>query len=605
MRYRIDTEARLAPWRDAWPRALAAWSPYTRLREPTLCATTFAAAREGLHGSFAMIRLADQCIVIDLAAVRRHGLDGFETEILAHEIGHHVLAPASVTDHLRLLARMRRALPTLERHAPMVANLYTDLFINDRLQRQAGLRMAGIYEVLAQRDGPSGKVWQLYMGICEELWQCKGRLGGGRDPALAADAWLGARLIRVFANDWLDGAGRFAMLLLPHLVDDAAVPAGLMDTLAAGAGADPSGAIGIDDDEDAGAVHPARDPRISGLDEEDAPARDSAKGRGKERGKERGKKREGKDGTPGRQAREPFEYGEMLRAAGLAITDGEMAIRYYRERALPHVVPFPTRPAPRAPDPQPEGLEPWHLGESIEAIDWLHTLALSPRPVPGVTTLQRTYGGEPAATARPVPMDLDLFVDSSGSMPDPRVAVSWLALAGAVIALSALRAGASVRVTLWSGTHQVLETDGFTRDERAILAVLTDYFGGSTAFPIHRLRETYCGSHLRPKPRSRPTHLLMISDDGIDTMFADDELGHSGWEVAAAALRAAGGGGSMALNLPANGAGKTDPLAGHEVLRRAAREQGWHISAIGRMEDLLEFARAFSRRHYAAGGGGR
>ena len=30
---------------------------------------------------------------------------------------------------------MRRALPTLEQHAPMVANLYTDLFINDRLPR--------------------------------------------------------------------------------------------------------------------------------------------------------------------------------------------------------------------------------------------------------------------------------------------------------------------------------------------------------------------------------------------------------------------------------------------------------------------------------------
>ena len=144
---------RLDLWRAAWPEALAVWSRFTRLRDPRLCETGVGAAREGLAGAFAMIRLVDKSVVIDLEAIAALSLDGHAVEILAHEIGHHVFAPASATDSFRLIARLRRALPTLERHAPLVANLYTDLLINDRLQRQAGLDIAGVYRRMAAREG--------------------------------------------------------------------------------------------------------------------------------------------------------------------------------------------------------------------------------------------------------------------------------------------------------------------------------------------------------------------------------------------------------------------------------------------------------------------
>ena len=150
-----------ARWQAAWPGALAAWSRYTKLRAPRLCATTRDARREGLVGSFAMIRLADQSVVVDLQAVEKLGLADHAPEILAHEIGHHVYAPANGTDHFRLLARIRRALPTLEAHAAMVGNLYTDLHINDRLQRQAGLRMAEVYQLLHKADAAGEKPGRL------------------------------------------------------------------------------------------------------------------------------------------------------------------------------------------------------------------------------------------------------------------------------------------------------------------------------------------------------------------------------------------------------------------------------------------------------------
>src|SRR5262245_38765466 len=86
-------------WLAAWPAALAAWSRFTRLRAPTLCFTEEQARGEGLSGSFAMIRLVDQTVVVNLPDVVRLGLQDYPTEVLAHEIGHHVLSPANLTDH--------------------------------------------------------------------------------------------------------------------------------------------------------------------------------------------------------------------------------------------------------------------------------------------------------------------------------------------------------------------------------------------------------------------------------------------------------------------------------------------------------------------------
>ena len=578
-------------WRAAWPQALDVWSKFTRLRDPALCASSVEASREGLSGSFAMIRLLDQSVVVDLPLVAALGLQDYGLEVLAHEIGHHILAPGSAGDQFRLLARMRRALPTLEQHAPMVANLYTDLYINDRLQRQAGLRMADIYRKLEQAketDSPaSGKVWTLYMRIYENLWQLpKGELGGGAaDERLDTDAWLGARLIRVYANDWMLAAGRFATLLLPYLVDDTGALKGIdpsryfHDTRDAARGCQTYGAQQIEDDEQDGAIHPVHDQRISGIEDE-------AVGEGPE---DKARKRSGG------QLREPFELGDILKASGIDLTDHEIAIRYYRERALPHLVKFPSRPAPESDEPQMEGLSPWDIGDPLDEIDWLQSVMQSPRPIPGVTTVRREYGREPAREADHVPVDLDMYVDSSGSMPHPQQHTSFLTLAGAVIALSALRAGARVQVTLWSGKHEVMQTPGFVRDEDMILGVLTDFYGGGTAFPIHCLRETYAGR------RERPTHILMISDDGITTMFDSDELGNSGWEISAKALKEGGAGGTMALNLAAGwdkAGGSQWTRRTRDDLTRARDEQGWDIHAVERYEDLLEFARLFSQRHY-------
>jgi hypothetical protein len=174
-------------------------------------------------------------------------------------------------------------------------------------------------------------------------------------------------------------------------------------------------------------------------------------------------------------------------------------------------------------------------------------------------------------------------------MPNPAANVSYLALAGAILALSALRAGARVQATLWSGAGQFETTAGFVRDEKHILGVLTGYLGDGTAFPLHVLRDTYADR----RPADPPAHVIVISDDGADTMLANDEKATPGADVCGAALAKARGGGTLVLNL------SLDPEAWEPGKR--LRKLGFRIHKVTEWEQLIAFARAFVRDNYDSG----
>jgi hypothetical protein len=578
-------------WKAAWPKALAAWSRFVQLSEPHWCFDALEEKSEQLLGSFAMIRLVDHAVVISLRQVREHKLDDFAVEVLAHEIGHHVYCPADLSDNARLLARIRAGLPTKEHLAPIVSNLYTDLLINDRLQR-GGLDIAGVYERLAVPS--KDRMWSLYMRIYEVLWNLpRGSFAvGDVDRRLDGDATLGARLIRSYAKDWLDGGGRFACLCLPYIIEDDGKSIGKSagrwhDTRNAGRGGLPDGLAELDDVESAGAIHPSEDPDLSGLD---ADASDKASDADKPGGEEKG--------TGGHKTlkryREPFEYAEVMKAAGANVPEADLIARYYRERALPHLVRFPVRENPTASDPHPEGLEGWDIGSALEDVDWLGTILASPNVIPGVTTRQRLYGTGAGTTPESTPIDLYLGVDCSGSMGNPAAGLSYPVLAGAIIALSALRTGSKVMVALSGEPGKTITTDGFVRDERAVLRTLTDYLGTGTTFGIHRLAETVTA---RPAT-ARPVHILIVTDNDIFSMLDQGRGTEQGWAIAKQSLLAARGGGTYVLQLPR-----------YLMEREGAREQvhpgcecmkrdGWNVANVDSMEELVEFARQFSRAAY-------
>lgn len=582
-RTKPEEQKLLAEWSAQWQKALALWSRFTKLSEPRWCFNTAEEKAEGLEGSFAMIRLDDHAVVISLRQVRERGLEKFAPEIMAHEVGHHVYAPADLTDHGRMMARVRKALPTKEHLAPFVANLYADLLVNDRLQRSANLRMADLYRFIGK--GSSDRMWTFYMRSYEILWSLsKGSLAEGKiDETLEGDAQLGARVVRAYAKDWLDGAGRFAALCLPYLIEDEGretrkLLSGWLDTEKAGEGGYPGGLAEVEDAEEEGAIHPALDEELSGVEEDEEK---------KDEEKKKPSAGENKAGSakPQKRYREPSEFGALLKNMGVKADEQEVAIRYYRERALPYLVEFPARTLPESTEPLPEGLEAWDFGQLLDQVDWFESVIQSPVVVPGQTTVQRTYGTMAGTLPQKEPVDLYLGVDCSGSMINPRYSMSYPVLAGAIIALSALRAGSRVQVVLSGAPGKMASTDGFVTDEKKILGVLTDYLGTGYAFGIHLLHDVFS----QRKKTDRPVHILIVTDHDMFTMLKEKNKNGTGWDIAKEALKDARSGGTFVLHMD---------LKWAETEVKRLKKDGWKVHCVLVWDDIVAFAREFSREHY-------
>ena len=550
-------------WNSRWDDAVKLWSPYVKLRRPVFCETEDEEIKEGLSGSFAMIRLTDFSVVVSLRQIITLKLNDFAIEILAHEAGHHVYCPADLSDSARMIARIQRAVHGYETHAPMIGNLYGDLLINDRLFRENSLRMDKVY--LAVKSNSPDKLWEFYMRTYEILWSLpRITLTLSRvEEETEGDAILAARIIRNFSRDWINGAGEFAAIYYRYLLESERPTAGLnswMDALEPGDGKTiPAGITEIEEGE-------IKNSAVS-VDKNLSPVKKSGQ----------------RQGRPEKSYREPFEYGQILRAIGIDLSDSELAVRYYSERAVPYLIPFPSIRQPESSEPNPEGVTEWDISSPFENMSMFDSLLRSPVLIPGYTTVERltgtSHGGEPSKE----PIDLDIYIDSSGSMPDPRVNTSYLTLAGTIICLSALRAGSKVQATLWSGTDEFITTKGFVRDKKEIMQILTGFFGGGTAFPIHILRDTY----LKRKKSAGKTHILVISDEGVTTMFDKDEKGNNGFEIAKVSLAKCGAGGTFALNIYSK-----------DDLLNSAESMGWSIYPVTNWNDLIIFSKDFVKKHY-------
>ena len=571
-------------WQSNWPAALRVWSPFVQLHEPIWCQSEAEEKQAGLTGSFAMIRLVDHSVVISLRQVEALGLEAFSKEILAHEIGHHVLCPADLTDNARLLARIRHGLPRVEAYAPMVSNLYSDLLINDRLQRSAELDIAGVYRTMLNES--KSKLWLLYMRMYELLWKLppQSLAIGQVDERMNQDALLGTRLIRSYARNWLGGGGRFACLCFPYVEHDNEESLKAFkdwcDAVGAGTGGYPSGLSEVDDDEAGSVFHPAEDPVLSGISADLGELGGSVRVRSEDSGTKTIK-----------QSRGPFEYREILEASGVHLDPREIAARFYRERAIPHLIPFPFRITKQSTDPLPEGLDTWEESSPLEQIDWWATFMGGATVIPGVTTRERIMGTSPGMEPERIPLDLYLGVDCSGSMRDPALNMSYPILAGAIMVLSALRAGARVKVVLSGEPGKSISTDGFLRDGKECLNLMTNYLGTGYAFGIHRLSETFGPQFSMP----RPAHVLVISDSDMFAMLNEKGSGRLGWDVAREAVKHCGGGATFVLQISGGMAALQDSSKYRFNEMQAA---GWNVHLVDSLEELLNFARQFSRARY-------
>ena len=122
---------------DRWPQAQEHWSRFLLLQPP---------GDDPAQAAIAQIDLATRRIGLHYRLIREKKLLDCVEALLAHEIGHHIRYPGTLTAQARLRLLEKAILP-LDNYS--VVNLFTDLLINDALWPSLGDKLARVYQAFA------------------------------------------------------------------------------------------------------------------------------------------------------------------------------------------------------------------------------------------------------------------------------------------------------------------------------------------------------------------------------------------------------------------------------------------------------------------------
>jgi hypothetical protein len=184
----------------------------------------------------------------------------------------------------------------------------------------------------------------------------------------------------------------------------------------------------------------------------------------------------------------------------------EVMAAYYRRQAERYLL----RPPPQlvlGEATTPTTLEEWEPGEPLRDVDWAATLSQRGPLLGAAQPLRRVRVAE--AEGWEVPLwqpRVEVYLDVSGSMPDPRRTRNAMTLAAQVLVTAAVRAGGWARAVLYSGA--VVPFREWCRSETELSRFLMHYIGGGTAFPFDLLRESVaeCRS-------AQPTRVVITDAD--------------------------------------------------------------------------------------------
>lgn len=465
---------------EAWPRAQARWSSFLVLSDPVLGSALPAVAQ---------IHLGTREIALDADEIRRHRLEGCVEALLAHEIGHHVRYPGTlaVQARMRLLERSLIPYPGCS-----LINLFEDLMINEQLGAVYRDQFVEAYRALAPvARWQAGPVLPFYLTLYEEIWQLPpGHLIGpaaaayeAAYPGFRADAQLLAQDLFHTGPNLFTQFLFFASVALRYLVPVSGAPAALDPPCSSG---EPS------PDDWADALTPS-------AQEREAIARALREGWIRPELAER---------LGGEDARERRIAGLPGTGTADARQVPEVMAAYYRQEAERHLFRVPTRRV-LGEAVVPTTVDDWEPGDAVRSIDWQATLRLRGEVYGAVQPLRRDIVADHEGLEQPIERPrMELYLDVSGSMPNPIVTVNLMTLAAQVLAIGALRAEGAVRALLYSGG--VTDLWSWCRSELEVSRFLLHYIGGGTEFPFDRL-----AASVRECGRDQP-HRVILTDRDFD-----------------------------------------------------------------------------------------
>ncbi len=412
--------------------------------------------------------------------------------VLSHEIGHR-FCPFSTIDLIILDYAIKNELERkgidkkrADKLSPLMLNLASDMVINTARVENGDSNIPWAYERLSKTR--SNRIsWRVYGRSMEHRWD-KQILP--KDVKLTEEEENAARqLAGIFTGflfdrkRWRDMFTRYAEIYAPFIEQDENTNGkGGKDRKAEeqeSAGEDSKEGNGMTIDDITGNIPSKID---------DKTAKELA----------RRLAETGQDGMP-RNPKGLKEYKDIM--AGFERGDEVRAsIEFYETLSSFFDVPFAERPFGRA-RTSPFQPRKWQPSDSVNELDVEYSLTAGGGIIiPGVNTYMWNQRRRERRGLEEIIPDIELYLDSSGSMPNPKEEISLPVLAGFVVARKAHRKGAKIKVTNFSGEGQH-ETVDWGRDLNKVFGNLAKYFNGGTIFPVDEL----CRSN-------NPRQVVVITD---------------------------------------------------------------------------------------------
>jgi hypothetical protein len=474
-------------WRDA----LALWDVHVELSPPEPH-QPFHPGEDAPDEPLAYIDLARRQVFVHFELLARMGARDSLTAVLAHEIGHHVRFPHTLGWDAELRVLEQRLIPGL---GQSLTNLFFDLQVNEYVGRTHAEALCAVYQGFlrtpdkrkernqGEKQGETSPLFCFYLAIYEELWRkAPGDLvpRGQLEPLEKAYPGFRAQA-RMFVQTFYalpDPRLQF-LYFCAAFIRFIAVASQVQYFLP----------MGQD---------------VSTPDEGDLDAAMQAGGRWSDAldtARENGWLDEGhdtKEADPLDAIRRvtnhlPGKGGGPLRRA--------LVGRHYKRLVDAYILKLPS--APSKPEPYLRTLpEAWEYGDDPTTIDWTLTV-IAQGHLAAVAPLRRELEADvPPPSDLGVPA-LEIYLDTSGSMPDPQTSLNAMTLAAQVLSASALRKGATVRGVVYSDRDPLISP--WMYDEERARDFLLHYIGGGTWCPVEEMERL---------SEERPDVLRVIISDG-------------------------------------------------------------------------------------------
>ncbi|HSB60744.1 MAG TPA: M48 family metalloprotease [Vicinamibacteria bacterium] len=452
-----------------WKEALGAWDVAASLSPPEAWAGTKGKSHWKGEEPLAYIDLETRQVVVNFELLKRIGAEASLTAVLAHEIGHHVRYPHTLGLAAQLRLLEQRLVPGLKQS---LTNLFFDLLVNEHVGRTRAAELQAVYRgFLRESAEEASPLFLFYLAVYEELWGLDpGRLvPPGRLAPMEKDYPGWRAQARMFVQTFYALATvhrqfvYFCSAFIRYIPD----PSTLSYRIPMGGDVpDPD-----EDDWDAAVRGAGSEAAADALDE----------------AREKGWLED--SGIEDRPEADPL--ASIDRITSHLPGDAKAAFRralvskHYKRLVDEHVLRLPaTTPPPEA--VLPSVLEEWEWGDSPRAIDWTGSV-LAQGPLAPVRPLRRDLlPDEPSPRERDLPA-VEVYLDTSGSMPDPQQSLNTMTLAAQILSASAIRKKGIVRGVVYSSGRPLVSE--WMYEEETARRFFLSYAGGGTDYPFDLLKK--------------------------------------------------------------------------------------------------------------------